>query len=152
MKFMFFCSFFLLCSFPLYSSPVSLGACLILISFSFVAVMASMSSWWYAYILFLVYIGGLLVMFIYVCLISSNYNFMGSNNQYFGVISLSTVLTYALSMNPMSKDYLGYMSYDMGSSLVSNNSIWLFGGLVILLLVMLLIIVRSSGAGAVSVN
>nr|QNV11810.1 NADH dehydrogenase subunit 6 [Peregriana peregra] len=58
--------------FPVLVSPVSLGGLLIFISISFVVLMNLMSSAWYGYLLFLIYIGGLLVLFIYMCMISSN--------------------------------------------------------------------------------
>nr|ABJ55883.1 NADH dehydrogenase subunit 6 [Smaragdinella calyculata] len=151
MKILIWLSIFLSMSFPLYSWPISLGAVLVLLSLCFVSVMSFMGSWWYSYILFLVYIGGLLVMFIYVCLISSNYTFFSSNS-FAGLLVASSVLAYWQSIKPFSKSFSGVSLFDAGEDLISDSSLWLFGGLVVLLLVMMLVVVRSSGSGAITVK
>nr|YP_010032947.1 NADH dehydrogenase subunit 6 [Haloa japonica]QOW38681.1 NADH dehydrogenase subunit 6 [Haloa japonica] len=151
MKFLIWLCLSLLVSFPLYSWPISLGAVLILLSLSFVSIMSLAGSWWYSYILFLVYIGGLLVMFIYVCLISSNYTFFSSNS-FVGLLAVSFILSYLVSIKPLSKSFLGASLFDAGENLVCDSNLWMFGGLVILLLVMMLIVVRSSGSGAITVK
>nr|YP_002791082.1 NADH dehydrogenase subunit 6 [Onchidella celtica]AAR21545.2 NADH dehydrogenase subunit 6 [Onchidella celtica] len=71
----FLLTFCLMMMFPVMGSPLSLGGTLVLVSFALVSVVALISSTWYGYILFLVYVGGLLVLFIYVCMVSSNYPF-----------------------------------------------------------------------------
>uniref|UniRef100_UPI00315D87A2 NADH dehydrogenase subunit 6 n=1 Tax=Ferrissia californica TaxID=1776375 RepID=UPI00315D87A2 len=57
--------------FPIIHSPIPLVMVLFLTSLTVFFSMLFFSSW-YSYILFLVYIGGLLVLFIYVCMFSSN--------------------------------------------------------------------------------
>nr|AHX02658.1 NADH dehydrogenase subunit 6 [Aplysia kurodai] len=152
LKILLLTTFILLTTFPLYKNPVSLGAVLVLISLCLVSLASLFSSWWYSYVLFLVYIGGLLVMFIYVCLVSSNYPFYINSNQ----ITLSLVISlggsYIMSLKPMTMSFLGGGLWDSGSNLVSDTSLSLFVGLVVLLLLMLLVVVRSSGAGAVIVG
>nr|YP_010833232.1 NADH dehydrogenase subunit 6 [Philine kinglipini]WFG53979.1 NADH dehydrogenase subunit 6 [Philine kinglipini] len=151
MKIVSWVSIMLLMFFPLCNSPVSLGVVLILASFGFVAMLSFFSSWWYSYILFLVYIGGLLVLFIYVCLISSNYPFSGSG----GLITLfflSSIISYSMSFKPLPKSFSGMSVFDVGAGLGSNWFLWVFMGLVVLLLVMLLVVVRASGAGSVVVK
>nr|APH08721.1 NADH dehydrogenase subunit 6 [Benthomangelia sp. JEU-2016] len=57
---------------PLMSQPLSLGL-MIMISTLFMCVISAMFlSQWYGYILFLIYVGGLLVMFAYVAALSPN--------------------------------------------------------------------------------
>nr|YP_010735470.1 NADH dehydrogenase subunit 6 [Deroceras laeve]WEI33061.1 NADH dehydrogenase subunit 6 [Deroceras laeve] len=60
------------CSFMLVGNPMMIGILLLALSFLMVVQIGFLISSWYAYILFLVYVGGLLVMFIYICMISSN--------------------------------------------------------------------------------
>ena len=59
--------------FTVVGSPIGLVGLLILIRFFMVRLIRVLVSRWYAYMLFLVYIGGLLVIFIYICIISRNY-------------------------------------------------------------------------------
>nr|YP_010735483.1 NADH dehydrogenase subunit 6 [Ambigolimax valentianus]WEI33074.1 NADH dehydrogenase subunit 6 [Ambigolimax valentianus] len=63
----------LISMFVLVSSPMGVGVLLFMLSLLMAVKMGMMISSWYAYMLFLVYVGGLLVMFIYICMISSNY-------------------------------------------------------------------------------
>nr|ATW72357.1 NADH dehydrogenase subunit 6 [Dolabella auricularia] len=152
MKVLLLCTLILLSTFPLYKNPISLGGVLVLISFCLVSLASLFSSWWYAYVLFLVYIGGLLVMFIYVCLVSSNYPFFVNPNQIVLLLSVSLGGCYVMSLKPVTLSFLGGELWDSGSGLVYDNSLSLFVGLVVLLLLMLLVVVRSSGAGAVIVS
>ena len=151
MKIVAWVSITLLIFFPLCRSPVSLGVVLILSRFGFVAILSFFSRWWYSYILFLVYIGGLLVLFIYVCLIRSNYPFSESS----GLITLfflSSGVSYIMRFKPLPKRFLGISVFDVGAGLGRNSFLWVFIGLVILLLVILLVVVRASGAGRVVIK
>nr|YP_004935000.1 NADH dehydrogenase subunit 6 [Salinator rhamphidia]AEQ93892.1 NADH dehydrogenase subunit 6 [Salinator rhamphidia] len=138
---------FLLASvFPVMWSPISMGGVLILISMSLVVLIGLMFSSWYAFVLFLVYIGGLLVLFIYVCMVSSNYS-MSVKTQ--GVIMgflvgalISSKIDYTLS-----GQFLGGDTYSSGSLMVSDPLIPLFIGLVVFLLFVFLAIVRVITTG-----
>jgi hypothetical protein len=59
--------------FPLFFSPVRIVGVLILISLRFVAALSFFGRFWYSYILFLIYVGGLLVLLIYICLVRRNF-------------------------------------------------------------------------------
>nr|ANH79458.1 NADH dehydrogenase subunit 6 [Conus textile] len=62
---------------PMMSQPLSLGL-VIMISTLFMCLISGMTiSAWYGYILFLIYVGGLLVMFAYVAALSPNVLFGG---------------------------------------------------------------------------
>lgn len=151
MKFFFFISLTLLMSLPLYRSPIRLGFILLVTRVRFVVVISLLSSWWYSYILFLIYIGGLLVLFIYVCLIRRNHPFFNSS-EIPSLLFFSSIATYLISLKPYSGAFLGGSCFDMASDLVRNGFLWLFLGLTVLLLVLLLVVVRSSGIGAISIN
>jgi NADH-ubiquinone oxidoreductase chain 6 len=69
-----------LCSviiFPLIAQPLSLGLSIIISTLFFCVLTAMFLSRWYAYILFLIYVGGLLVIFAYVAALSPNVLFLG---------------------------------------------------------------------------
>nr|ACL99783.1 NADH dehydrogenase subunit 6 [Haliotis tuberculata coccinea] len=69
--------FSLLAVMPVLSQPLALGVVVLLFSlFSCVMVGLCVSSW-YGYVLFLVYVGGLLVMFAYVAALVPNSIFLG---------------------------------------------------------------------------
>nr|YP_002726377.1 NADH dehydrogenase subunit 6 [Siphonaria pectinata]AAR21548.1 NADH dehydrogenase subunit 6 [Siphonaria pectinata] len=144
------CSFLLL-TFPMYKNPASQGGVLVVISFYLVALMSLTSSVWFSYVLFLVYIGGLLVMFIYVCLVSSNYPFKLSSVQVISGLSMSLIV--AEWMPEVAPSYfLGSSTWVSGAGLIQEVNVGLFLSLVVLLLFMLLVVVRSTGVGAVVVG
>nr|UKB93158.1 NADH dehydrogenase subunit 6 [Lymnaea stagnalis] len=122
--------------FPLLSSPISLGSFVIGMSVCLVMMINMISSAWYSYLLFLVYIGGLLVLFIYMCLISSNTEFLGSiSHNIFVIFSISMLCSWGFySFNWCT---LGKYTYDSGS----NINLSLFMCLVIMLLLIFLAIV-----------
>jgi hypothetical protein len=55
------------------TNPIGLGILLFLLRLFILILIGTIVNVWYAYILFLVYIGGLLVIFIYICIISRNF-------------------------------------------------------------------------------
>nr|QNV12005.1 NADH dehydrogenase subunit 6 [Galba truncatula] len=102
--------------FPLLTSPVSLGGLLIFISICFVILISLISSAWYGYLLFLVYIGGLLVLFIYMCMISSNTVFKVEVPQVLLMFMLLTFY-YSVYYSKISWFFLGGSSFDSGNML-----------------------------------
>nr|YP_010608772.1 NADH dehydrogenase subunit 6 [Succinea erythrophana]WAO26019.1 NADH dehydrogenase subunit 6 [Succinea erythrophana] len=61
--------------FIIFFNPLIMGCCLFLLSLMLIKSLSMMSSVWFAYLMFMVYIGGLLVLFIYICMVTSNYKF-----------------------------------------------------------------------------
>lgn len=144
-------SFFLFLRFPIYKTPSSLAAVLVLIRGILVSLMRLVSRFWFSYILFLVYIGGLLVIFIYVCLVSRNYPFRLDPVQLRCALFASCLVSFIIDYGK-AKSVLGSSGFISGTGLVEDTSISLFVFLVVLLLVMLLVIVRRTGRGAVIVS
>nr|YP_004934884.1 NADH dehydrogenase subunit 6 [Ovatella vulcani]AEQ93846.1 NADH dehydrogenase subunit 6 [Ovatella vulcani] len=136
---------FLIASFPIFTSPIGLGGMLVLISFMLVVQLAMYFSGWYAYILFLVYIGGLLVLFIYVCMVSSNYRLSASPKVVVPVV-LRVLVASVLVTGATSTKILGFSGWESGGAL----SLGLFIGLVILLLVAFLAVARIITGGSVA--
>nr|QCS25351.1 NADH dehydrogenase subunit 6 [Cyclophorus martensianus] len=90
---------------PLMIQPLSLGL-MILISTFFLCLISSLYiSSWYSYILFLIYIGGLLVMFAYVASLSPNTLFIEWNGAllYFMATSILTYLYINIKLPITSK-------------------------------------------------
>nr|YP_009192127.1 NADH dehydrogenase subunit 6 [Granata lyrata]ALK03371.1 NADH dehydrogenase subunit 6 [Granata lyrata] len=82
---------------PLMAQPLSLGFCIMLYSVLSCTCIGLMGSSWYGYILFLVYVGGLLVMFAYVSALAPN-NFFTGLGSLIGVLFFSVLgLSYGVS-------------------------------------------------------
>nr|YP_003495113.1 NADH dehydrogenase subunit 6 [Platevindex mortoni]ADD37168.1 NADH dehydrogenase subunit 6 [Platevindex mortoni]UZH97740.1 NADH dehydrogenase subunit 6 [Platevindex mortoni] len=147
----YFFSFFVLClmaMFPITGSPLSMGGALIATSFCLVSLMAIFSSSWYGYVLFLVYIGGLLVLFIYVCMVSSNFPFVLSPSLTFFVVGLAA-LAGLFMPSSLPKRVLGGSLYEAGGDL----SLFLFVSLVVILLAAFLAVARIvSGGGSLAIE
>nr|YP_010373172.1 NADH dehydrogenase subunit 6 [Cadlina japonica]UPI11638.1 NADH dehydrogenase subunit 6 [Cadlina japonica] len=151
MVFMFwFCVSLILC-FPLFKNPISMAGMVVAISLAMVSMISLFSSFWFSYVLFLVYVGGLLVMFIYICLVSSNYPFKLSMISVFCILIGSCLLSLK-SESASIFGFLGYSTWMGGEKLMESTNLSIFLFLAILLLVMLLVVVRISGAGCFAVN
>nr|YP_004425092.1 NADH dehydrogenase subunit 6 [Toxolasma parvum]ADL62658.1 NADH dehydrogenase subunit 6 [Toxolasma parvum] len=74
---------------PMY--PLSLGMMVLLLAFVSCTTIATMSPW-YAYMLFFIFIGGMLVMFAYIASLTPNMTF-AMNNQLMP-ITLSTIIIF----------------------------------------------------------
>lgn len=119
-------------------TPVSLGISLFLTRVFVVFLIRIFLCSWYRYILFLVYIGGMLVLFIYMCVISSNVKFYFKTHS--GLFIL-IFLVYLISENFWSDrtiSSLGYSSYER--SYLINISLFL--RLTIILLFTFLSVIR----------
>nr|YP_010388418.1 NADH dehydrogenase subunit 6 [Phyllidia elegans]UPP55820.1 NADH dehydrogenase subunit 6 [Phyllidia elegans] len=145
-----FCSSLIFC-FPLFKNPISMAAMLVIISLSMVIIISMLSSFWFSYVLFLVYVGGLLVLFIYICLVSSNYPFK------FNLVSLLCIMLGSCLISLKSESsypsgVLGFSTWVSGENLMNDKSLSLFLFLAILLLSMLLVVVRICEPGGFSVS
>ena len=114
-----------------------------------VSIISLFSRFWFSYVLFLVYVGGLLVIFIYICLVSSNYPFKFSVNGFICIIFGSCFISLIRggSLIPI---FLGFRSWSSGERLLEIRNISIFLFLAVLLLIILLVVVRISGAGCFS--
>nr|WDD39320.1 NADH dehydrogenase subunit 6 [Onchidium reevesii] len=142
---------FTLCTmsvFPIINSPLSMGGALIVMSFCSVSLLSVFASSWYSYILFLVYIGGMLVLFIYVCMVSSNFPLTLNPSMFFMVFGLALVASMFLPTS-LGGRVLGYSLYESGEWL----PLLLFVGLAVVLLAVFLAVARVvSGGGALMIE
>nr|QGZ10054.1 NADH dehydrogenase subunit 6 [Eisenia tracta] len=88
-------------TFTLYlaSTPIILGMNILIMSLLLSAVFASFISSWFAFLVFLIYIGGMLVMFAYFLALTPNQQMSHSNNIMYGLISLITFSTLSYTIN-----------------------------------------------------
>lgn len=132
------------------AQPLSLGI-IIMISSLFLCVLTALTlSSWYAYILFLIYVGGLLVIFAYVAALSPNILFTGGGPLIFFVtLALIRILTLyflplldfrsleLLSRGPTFKTLKAY-----GAQLLSRESAFTLIRLGLILLINLVVVVK----------
>nr|ARH54764.1 NADH dehydrogenase subunit 6 [Trigonopterus sp. 4 AH-2016] len=99
--------------------PLSLG-CVLLLQTILIALVSGYFylNFWFSYILFLIMIGGMLVMFIYMTSVASNEKFkLPKNSAYF-----LTCLMMLLILITYSTDEFLYLSADMSKNLISQNT------------------------------
>nr|QRW36452.1 NADH dehydrogenase subunit 6 [Notocrater youngi] len=136
---------------PLMLQPLSLGLCIMLMTMLFAILLGMTFTSWYAYILFLVFIGGLLVMFAYVSVLAPN-SFFSSLKSSMSVAA-TTLISIPLmilitspapkSLTPPEMDTNMLKSLtSTGKMLVSISSTSIMISLGILLLIALLAVVK----------
>nr|YP_010119557.1 NADH dehydrogenase subunit 6 [Ficus variegata Roding, 1798]QRB78540.1 NADH dehydrogenase subunit 6 [Ficus variegata Roding, 1798] len=135
---------------PLMSQPLSLGLVIMFLTLLMCFVSAIMISSWYSYILFLIYVGGLLVMFAYVAALSPNVLF-GSGSPLMLTIIMTILLTLYMYIHPMLDiSYMGDLNLFnnskllkiYGNEMVSPSNISILIGLAIILLINLIVVVK----------
>nr|YP_010610626.1 NADH dehydrogenase subunit 6 [Opisthoteuthis californiana]WAP91381.1 NADH dehydrogenase subunit 6 [Opisthoteuthis californiana] len=103
--------------------PLSLGLMLMVISIMSSVVVSFISYPWYGYMLFLVYVGGMLVMFTYVISLIPNILFLslkGFSLFFFFFFSVLLMMYYSLyncmNLNVMGFNYMNMNTMSMGNS------------------------------------
>nr|WPR14736.1 NADH dehydrogenase subunit 6 [Pseudomphala latericea] len=142
-----FCSVFML---PLMAQPLSLGLAIMVLSLLLCVLTAMLLSSWYAYILFLIYVGGLLVMFAYVAALSPNMMFLGMNAGFMMVVVFIPSLILLVNYNFLDLVNLGNLDFWLqakslktyGVELVSPYYISILIALGVVLLVNLVVVVK----------
>nr|YP_009572204.1 NADH dehydrogenase subunit 6 [Nassarius conoidalis]AND76360.1 NADH dehydrogenase subunit 6 [Nassarius conoidalis] len=135
---------------PLMMQPLSLGLVIMISTLLMCFISAVMLSSWYGYILFLIYVGGLLVMFAYVAALSPNVLFgKGTPMLFFSIMILPlSIIFYFLPLIDVSS--IGYLSIfnEMkvlkiyGIEMVAPQMISILIGLAIILLINLIVVVK----------
>ena len=135
---------------PMMIQPLSLGLCIIGISLFWCVLLGLIYSSWFSYVLFLIYVGGLLVIFVYVAALAPNTLF-SSLKSLVGITATSTVLlTLVLLLTPKDLSFLydsislDYYSESIktGIIIVSSCNIGILIGLGLILLINLLAVVK----------
>nr|UBU96753.1 NADH dehydrogenase subunit 6 [Gyraulus sp. GE1] len=131
---------FILFSFSIYSSPVYFSILLFCSSVFVVLFLTIYLSSWYSYLLFLVYVGGLLVLFMYLCLMSSNEMLKKVFPNVFLVVLVVLLMNF-LNISDINPNFLGYSNYE--SSYFLEMSV-LLSLMVILLFTLFIIVLEMS--------
>nr|YP_009572107.1 NADH dehydrogenase subunit 6 [Umbonium thomasi]QBI37698.1 NADH dehydrogenase subunit 6 [Umbonium thomasi] len=144
-----FC-FSLMFMMPSMLQPLSLGLCVMILSIFMCMLLGLLVSSWYGYVLFLVYVGGLLVMFAYVSALAPN-NFFSSIKSVVGFLFvwLSSIIMVSTLYFPSSGVVAGVSLFsefkDVSSSgmmVISPSSMCLVIVLGSVLLINLLAVVK----------
>nr|YP_010713581.1 NADH dehydrogenase subunit 6 [Naria helvola]WDA98713.1 NADH dehydrogenase subunit 6 [Naria helvola] len=135
---------------PLMAQPLSLGLAIMISTLLMCSLTSMMLSSWYGYILFLIYVGGLLVMFAYVAALSPNLLF-GSGSPLLFFLMLLIPLTMVFYFYPI-KDFSMMSTIDTyselkylksyGTELISPESVSILIGLGVILLLNLIVVVK----------
>nr|YP_009427786.1 NADH dehydrogenase subunit 6 [Maackia herderiana]ASU96544.1 NADH dehydrogenase subunit 6 [Maackia herderiana] len=136
--------------FPLMSQPLSLGLSIMISTLLLCTLSAMLISSWYAYILFLIYVGGLLVMFAYVASLSPNMLFSKMNLMLFIplMLILATYIFYFYNFTDMpSTEFLNNTTESMkmkkyGTEMVSKSYISILIAFGSILLLNLIVVVK----------
>nr|YP_009318358.1 NADH dehydrogenase subunit 6 [Stomatella planulata]AOZ71839.1 NADH dehydrogenase subunit 6 [Stomatella planulata] len=135
---------------PMMLQPLSLGLCIMGLSGVMCILVGLVVSSWYGYVLFLVYVGGLLVMFAYVSALAPN-NFFSSASSVVGFIFMGFLSFFLMGiMYFLDLSYLSnLMSFEgekssssSGSMIIGSSSMCLVIVLGTVLLVNLLAVVK----------
>nr|YP_009509756.1 NADH dehydrogenase subunit 6 [Buccinulum fuscozonatum]AXF46372.1 NADH dehydrogenase subunit 6 [Buccinulum fuscozonatum] len=135
---------------PLMMQPLSLGLIIMLSTLLMCFISAITLSSWYGYILFLIYVGGLLVMFAYVAALSPNVLFgKGTPMLFFSILIIPLALIfYSYPLIDLSSTSYLYIFSELkflkmyGIEMVSPQMISILIGLAIILLINLIVVVK----------
>nr|AVN67579.1 NADH dehydrogenase subunit 6 [Schultesia lampyridiformis] len=100
--------------------PLAMGL-ILLIQTTLISTITGMMSYsfWFSYILFLIFLGGMLVLFIYVASLASNELFSLSTN----MIIISTVFFMMIMLWSMNMSYPNLQNQDINEFLIINNNL-----------------------------
>nr|YP_010492260.1 NADH dehydrogenase subunit 6 [Aporrectodea tuberculata]UWM94571.1 NADH dehydrogenase subunit 6 [Aporrectodea tuberculata]UWM94584.1 NADH dehydrogenase subunit 6 [Aporrectodea tuberculata]UWM94597.1 NADH dehydrogenase subunit 6 [Aporrectodea tuberculata]UWM94610.1 NADH dehydrogenase subunit 6 [Aporrectodea tuberculata] len=136
-------------TFTLYlaSTPIILGMNILMMSLLLSAAFASFMSSWFAFLIFLIYVGGMLVMFAYFLALTPNQQMANSNNIMYSLISLLTlsILTYVTGIKVPT---LSEFTQGNSTLYLMNTAPFLILLALILLLTMIIVVkltLRSKG-------
>nr|DBA44302.1 TPA_asm: NADH dehydrogenase subunit 6 [Peltospira operculata] len=135
---------------PVMMHPLSLGLSIMLCSLSICLLIGALGSGWFGFILFLIFVGGLLVMFAYVSALTPNVFFHGMNLTYWFFLLwlivafvFSSVFFFDLVLVTDSlENGMSFFYSSMGEKLVVPSRVSILLGLGIILLLNLLAIVK----------
>lgn len=81
------------------STPIILGINILIIALLLSATFASFSRSWFAFLIFLIYVGGILAIFAYFLALTPNQQIANSNNLIYILISIITLSTLTFTSN-----------------------------------------------------
>nr|ALO76382.1 NADH deshydrogenase subunit 6 [Cantharis sp. CAN01] len=152
---MFMIMFLAMC--PLFlNHPLSMGINLLLQTIIIAIITGFMSlNFWMSYLLFLVMVGGMLILFMYMTSIASNEKFFFSKNlfmlaifsmiMFISIMLLNSNNEFFLTKNLESIEFLNFSTYEMSpNKYFINNSKFILSMLIVYLFITLIAIVNIS--------
>nr|AWH61691.1 NADH dehydrogenase subunit 6 [Reticunassa festiva complex sp. C] len=134
---------------PLMMQPLSLGLIIMISTLLMCFISAVTLSSWYGYILFLIYVGGLLVMFAYVAALSPNVLFGKGTPMIFFLIMLLPICIILYFLPLVDLSTVSYFNLSelkflkvYGIEMVAPQMISVLIGLAIILLINLIVVVK----------
>nr|YP_009131237.1 NADH dehydrogenase subunit 6 [Cryptochiton stelleri]AIA77086.1 NADH dehydrogenase subunit 6 [Cryptochiton stelleri] len=138
-------------SMPLMTQPISLAVLLLLLSLYVASLIFFGSSAWFGYILFLIYIGGLLVMFVYITTLIPNSVFKKQFTKlffplntifWFLMINLTEFTGLMLEESSKTSNMWGAFFNNLGYSLFSPFNLMMIISLALILFFVLICVVK----------
>nr|WCQ78426.1 NADH dehydrogenase subunit 6 [Agrypninae sp. GTI-132] len=101
-------------TFMLVSHPLSMGF-ILLIQTALIAMMTGLmaNNFWFSYILFMIMVGGMLVLFIYMTSVASNEKFMFSNKLFMVITSMMMMILVSTLLIDQFMNYQNSLNTDM---------------------------------------
>nr|YP_010272278.1 NADH dehydrogenase subunit 6 [Gigantopelta aegis]UFK31937.1 NADH dehydrogenase subunit 6 [Gigantopelta aegis]UKE79905.1 NADH dehydrogenase subunit 6 [Gigantopelta aegis] len=135
---------------PTMTHPLSLGLSILFCSLASCLLVGALSYAWFGFILFLIFVGGLLVMFAYVSALSPNVYFSGKNltTGFFTLWTITGISFFFLFfsdtvfLSDMLETSFTVSNSSMGENLVIPSRVSIMVGLGIVLLLNLLAVVK----------
>nr|YP_010258380.1 NADH dehydrogenase subunit 6 [Tonoscolex birmanicus]AGW95953.1 NADH dehydrogenase subunit 6 [Tonoscolex birmanicus] len=81
------------------TTPIMLGINILALALTLSATLASSMSSWYAFLVFLIYIGGMLVMFAYFLALTPNQQMPTKSNMMYLIVTIMTTITVIAATN-----------------------------------------------------
>nr|ARI50076.1 NADH dehydrogenase subunit 6 [Tectus virgatus] len=111
---------------PMMSQPLSLGLCIMALSSFSCILLGVLVSSWYGYILFLIYVGGLLVMFAYVSALAPNNFFSGAKVLFTSFITFILISGILVAITVPASSLLAWQHATPAIKVLSS-----FGGVIV---------------------
>nr|ABM65766.1 NADH dehydrogenase subunit 6 [Nucula nucleus] len=134
---------------PLMLQPLSLGAWIMLIALFSSLLLGLENNSWFGYVLFLMYVGGLLIKFAYAVALAPNMIFYGFNSAKMAMMTFFTILALTLSTyTPYSKlgepaiKFINEIFESISGLLIVAYNTSIFIGLSIILFIALIAVVK----------
>nr|BDQ44400.1 NADH dehydrogenase subunit 6 [Amynthas habereri] len=122
------------------TTPIMLGINILTMALLLSATLATSMSSWYAFLVFLIYIGGMLVMFAYFLALSPNQQMPTTSNMVYMVVTLATLTIVAITTQ--TKIYMPQEMYQDNMYLYSINTSPILILLALILLLTMVIVVK----------
>nr|BDQ44075.1 NADH dehydrogenase subunit 6 [Pheretima lactea] len=122
------------------TTPIMLGINILTMALLLSATLATSMSSWYAFLVFLIYIGGMLVMFAYFLALSPNQQMPTTSNMVYMALTLATLTIVAITTK--TKIYLPQEMYQDNMYLYSVSTAPILILLALILLLTMVIVVK----------